>query len=246
MNHDLTLGAPVQPASGLLVLNATRIRSFLACPRRFFLAHVLNLVGEELDSDASVLGHAVHRELYERHRLFERHDNDGVVADDVPIDSFVTSRVLAHQDLCPATKGATYLGGEVDLRWLLRSKNLLVTGRADALWLDADETLELRDYKTGHCPESLEEDFPAQLYLILAATHPLRPSKVRVVYEQLGPEPRTVALEGSEPRITAAIRALRDLADRIRQERDFQATPSELNCSRCSFGSVCPVSMETR
>lgn len=246
MAHDPTLGAPVQPASGVLILNATRIRSFLACPRRFFLAYVLNLVGDEVDSDASVLGHAVHRELYERHREFERHDDEGVVANDVPFDSFVTSRVAGHKGLCPARTGATYLGGEVDLRWLLRSKNLLVTGRADALWRHDDGTLELRDYKTGHCPDSLEDDFAAQLYLLLAATHPLRPSSVRVVYERLGPQPLTVTLEGSEPRITAVVAALRTLADRIRQERAFEATPSDLHCNSCSFRGICPVSAQKR
>jgi RecB family exonuclease len=238
--HDETLGDPVQPASGLMVLSATRIRSFLVCPRRFFLAHVLNVPGEETDSDASVLGHAVHRELYERHVRLEDHDADGVVADDVPSDSFVHARVVAHQKLCPRTSGATYFGGEVDLRWLIRSKNLLVVGRADALWRFPDGTLDLRDYKTGQCPDSLDDDLPAHVYLLLAAAHLSKPKRVRVTYEQLGPNPELITLDGTRERLRRTVDTLKDMADRIRRERNFAATPSESSCGNCPFSAICP------
>jgi RecB family exonuclease len=238
--YDETLGDPVQPASGLMVLSATRIRSFLACPRRFFLAHVLNVPGEETDSDASVLGHAVHRELYERHVRMEDHDADGIFADDVPSDSFVHARVAAHQKLCPRTTGATYLGGEVDLRWLIRSKNLLVVGRADALWRFADGSLDLRDYKTGQCPDSLDDDLPAHVYLLLAAAHLSKPKRVRVTYERLGPNPELITLDGTRERLSRTIDTLKDMADRIRRERNFGATPSENSCGNCPFWAICP------
>jgi RecB family exonuclease len=240
VNHDETLGAPVQPASGLLVLSATRIRSFLTCPRQFFLAHVLTVPGRETDSDASVLGHAVHRELYERHHRPDAHDADGIIADDVPSDSFVHARVAAHQKLCPRTTHATYLGGEVDLRWLIRSKNLLVVGRADALWRLPDGTLDLRDYKTGQCPESLDDDLPAHVYLLLAATHLSKPKHVRVSYERLGPNPQVVTIDGTKERVSRTVNTLKDMADQIRRERDFAATPSEASCGNCPFLHLCP------
>ncbi len=242
MSHDETLGATVQPASGLLVLSASRIRSFVMCPRSFYLAHVLKVPAKETDSDASVLGHAVHRELFERHRNIATHDTEGVVADDVPFDSFITSRIAAHHQLCPLTTSpdATYLGGEVDLRWLIRSKNLLIVGRADALWRHRDATLELRDYKTGQCPNELEDDLPALVYLLLAATHPSRPKAVRVSYERLGPHPSLVTLDATADRLRMTVERLKNLADQIRRERNFSASPSETSCRSCAFGDVCP------
>ena len=42
---DPTLGAPVQPAPGTLVLTPTRYRAFAECPRRYFLAYVLRQIG---------------------------------------------------------------------------------------------------------------------------------------------------------------------------------------------------------
>jgi RecB family exonuclease len=242
VNHDATLGAEVQPASGLLVLSASRIRSFLTCRRRFYLAHVLKVPAKDTDSDASVLGHAVHRELFERHLRPESHDADGVIADDVPMDSFITSRVAAHNTLCPHTISGevTYLGGEVDLRWLVRSKNMLVVGRADALWRHTDGMLELRDYKTGQCPDTLDTDFPALVYLLLAATHPSRPKSVRVSYERLGPNPSLVALDATAELLRQTIENLKNLADQIRRERNFGATPSEASCSSCPYSGICP------
>jgi RecB family exonuclease len=242
MSHDETLGAAVQPASGLLVLSASRIRAFNACPRRFYLAHVLKVPAEDTDSDASVLGHAVHRELFERHFHPESHDADGVIADDVPMDSFITSRVAAHKLICPRinSEGVEYLGGEVDLRWLVRSKNMLIVGRADALWRHADGTLELRDYKTGQCPEALEDDLPALVYLLLAATYPSRPKAVRVAYERLGPSPSLIVLDATPDRLRRTIESLKTLADQIRRERNFNATPSEASCSSCPYSALCP------
>jgi RecB family exonuclease len=242
VSHDETLGAAVQPASGLLVLSASRIRSFIACPRRFYLAHILKVPAPDTDSDASVLGHAVHRELFERHLRPESHDAEGIVADDVPIDSFITSRITAHQQICPhsTSEGATYLGGEVDLRWLVRSKNMLIVGRADALWRHRDHTLELRDYKTGQCPDDLSEDLPALVYLLLAATHPSGPKVVRVTYERLGPNPSLITLDATPERLRQTIQDLKDLADQIRRERNFMATPSEPTCSGCAFAQMCP------
>ncbi len=242
MSHDETLGAAVQPASGLLVLSASRIRAFNSCPRRFYLAHVLKVPAEDTDTDASVLGHAVHRELYERHRHPELHNAVGVIADDVPLDSFITSRIAAHSMLCPHTVSgdATYLGGEVDLRWLVRSKNMLIVGRADALWRHADTTLELRDYKTGQCPDDLDNDLPALVYLLLAATHASRPKAVRVTYERLGPNPSLIALDATADKLRRTIETLKNLADKIRKERTFLATPSESGCASCPYSESCP------
>ena len=279
------LGAPVQPAAGVLVLSASRIRDFLACRRRFFLAHVVKVPSQDNDSDASFLGRAVHEELHARHERAEGHeltgrhelarvhelsgahelaDGDGVsnrheVADgqqmsyrhsepglvsSVPNDPFIVQGVASHNSLCPSTNGsgAVYVGGEVDLRWLIRSKNVLLTGRADALWKYPDGTLEVRDYKTGRCPDSLDNDLPAAIYLLLGATHPSRPTRVRVTYERLAESPSIVTLDGTPALIAATIERVKEVADRVRKERSFDATDQPFQCESCSYAEVCPAS----
>ena len=258
---DLSLGRPVQPAAGTLVLSASRVRDFLVCPRKFFLAHVLKVPAHDRDTDASAHGRAIHYELFLRHQTHELHDSPELVAHDIAPDPFVVSRVRAHQLLCPLTSPPTsgdaprYLGGEVDLRWLIRSKNVLLTGRADALWLYPDGTLEVRDYKSGHCPDSLHSDLPASIYLLLAAAHshrpdpqagpatPIRPTRVRVAYERLGPTPAVIAVDGSEELVSQAVNNVRDFADRIRKEKHFVATASDQNCASCAYSDICPASV---
>ncbi len=244
---DPTLGDAMQPARGVLVLSASRIRDFHDCPRRFFLAHVLRVpVDPPSLGDAAELGLAVHAELHARHRDMARHDNHAIVSQDVPHDPWILGRIAAHGQICPRDE-ADYLGGELDLRWLDRRKAVLVTGRIDALWRHEDTTLEIRDYKTGRGTsrlEDLEDDLAALVYLLLGTTHRGAARKVRVVrvaYELLGePVARVLQLDADPVRIADAIELVESTADRVRKERNFTATPSASVCGRCTYREVCP------
>lgn len=242
---DPTLGTPVQPAKGILVLSASRIRDFGECPRRFFLAHVLRVpVVESSQGDAAELGLAAHAELFARHAdpALALHDATGIVSEHVPNDPWIAGRVLAHSAVCPRSE-AEYLGGELDLRWLNRRKAVLVTGRVDALWRHRDGTLEVRDYKTGRGlshVSSLDDDLGALVYLLLGAAVP-GTRRVRVTYELLGEETaRVVSIDASPTLIADAISLVEMTADRIRRERNFTATPSTSTCGRCSYRTLCP------
>ena len=234
------LGTPFQPAPGLLVISPSRLRDFHGCRQRFHLTHVMGL--RHLGADEAVTGHGlqVHAELHARHVDMEQHDHAGPLLAETPDIVPVRRAVAAHSQLCPAGT-ATYLGGELDLRWYLPGKALLVTGRVDALWRYPDGTLEIRHYKTGSVPEGLEEDPGALLYAVLAAAQQPERTPVRVVYERLGSEhPGLITLEATDELLRRAYESVLDLAEAMRRERAFPASPLGSRCRHCPFARSCP------
>jgi CRISPR/Cas system-associated exonuclease Cas4 (RecB family) len=244
-----TLGDPVQPASGMLVLNASKLKDFATCPRRYFLGSVLKLARADSDEGGRAqLGSAVHAELFARHEDMHTHDSSEPVDGSLGLTPTALAMVRRHRSLCPANSmnhehGAepVYLGGERDLHWLIIRRAVLVTGRIDALWRHADGTIEVRDYKTGACPESLVEDIGAQIYLLLAANLPERPTKIRVTYESLGrDEPQAISIEANRAILANATRLVTEHAEHIRKERTFPAYPSATACGTCPYQHLCP------
>lgn len=265
---DPTLGDPVQPASRVLTLNVSRIRDFQRCRRMFFLRWVLRLAGEAADdTDASWIGSTTHEALHALHQKGTTAQH--VVVDATPdsvtgagemlesvtgidemlaTDPRVGTLIRTHMIICP-NENAEYLGGELDARWLIARKSVLLTGRFDAVWRYPDGTIEVRDYKTGRCPDSLDGDLGAAIYLLLAANleeartsaGELRP--IRVVYENLAaPEGRLVAVDASRSLLRDAFNEVVALAEHIRKEKTFPANPSSANCRSCSYRNSCPYS----
>ncbi len=250
-----SLGDPVQPASGMLVLNASKLKDFATCPRRYFLGSVLKLARADTDEGGRAqLGSAVHAELFARHEDMHTHDNSEPVDGSLGLTQTAMSMVRRHLELCPSRfkqqesgefdeteEAALYLGGERDLHWLFIRRALLITGRIDALWRLPDGTIEVRDYKTGACPDSLVEDIGAQIYLLLAANLPERPTKIRVTYESLGrDEAQTVSIDATRGNLAQALRLVTNHAEHIRKERTFPAYPSVVACGTCPYAHLCP------
>lgn len=238
--HDETLGERLDSPGGVVVVSATRYRDLHECPRRYFLQWELRLGGDDEVGERAAHGNAVHAELHARHADPTRHDDVEMVDPEGSGDPAIVAAARAHLAVCPA-EHATYVGGELDLRWFARARLILVTGRVDALWQHPDGTLEVRDYKTGVVPETLDDDVGALLYLLLAAAHPSRPRRVRVVYEVLRPDgARLLALDGTPERLGRARDLAEDLAQRVRRARAWPATPSPSACGRCAFTQDCP------
>lgn len=235
------LGAPFQPAPGLLVLSPSRLRDFDQCRQRFHLTHVLGMRSAQPDHiDSTATGLQVHAELDARHRQLDLHDHPDMVDPHTPDDPAVRRAIGAHLSMCPVDE-AQYLGGELELRWYVPAKAVLVTGRVDALWRYPDGTVEVRDYKTGAVPEHLDDDPGALLYAVLAAAQPPAPARLRVVYERLGGEhPGIVTLQVDAALLRRAQSAVVALADGIRKERTFPATPHPGVCPHCPYALTCP------
>ncbi len=248
------LGAPFQPSPGVLVITASKARDLAACPRRYGLAHVLRL---EPDPDAAeqteelALGLSLHHELRLRHAPMADHDDSGFLDPTSPQSAWLSQRILAHRELCPAAvhgDDVHYVDGELDLQWFRARRNVIVRGRIDALWLHNDGTLEVRDYKSGHVAESIDDDPAALLYGLLALAHPIagsgrRVTGVRVSYEALRSTGSfVVSLDFDEATIRRAIAFVQEVDERIRGERRFSATPSPWACSTCAYQHTCPFS----
>ncbi len=253
--NDDDLGAPFQPSPGVLVITASKARDLAACPRRYGLAHVLRL---EADPDTTeqtedlALGLSLHRELRLRHSPMAVHDEEGFLDPTSPQSAWLSQRVLAHRALCPSTvhgDKVAYVAGECDLQWFRARRNVIVRGRIDALWLHRDGTLEVRDYKSGHVADSIEDDPAALLYGLLALSHPIARSRrkvkgVRVSYEALRSAGSfVVSVDFDEATIRRAIAFVQEVDERIRGERRFAATPSPWACSTCAYRNTCPFSV---
>ena len=279
---DPTLGDELQPASRVLTLNVSRISDFQRCRRLFFNRWVLRLVGEaSTETDAAWIGSATHAALNALHakgRITQHgshwHTNNATpvhscgdedpnpgaaagpnlrnTAAEISHDPRVTALIRTHTMLCPGDS-AEYIDGEVEARWLIARKSILITGRFDALWRYPDGTLEVRDYKTGRCPDSIDADLGAAIYLLLAANlalsqvPPNQPhTPVRVVYEGLAaPEGKLVSVAASRSRLRDALNEVLNLADHIRREKSFPASPSPTNCRICDYRHSCPYSLAT-
>lgn len=252
------LGAPFQPSPGVLVITASKARDLAACPRRYGLAHVLRL---EADPDAAeqteelALGLALHRELRLRHSPMAGHDDEGFLDPTSPQSAWLSQRILAHRALCPSTvhgDEVEYVDGECDLQWFRARRNVIVRGRIDALWLHRDGTLEVRDYKSGHVAESIDDDPAALMYGLLALAHPVARSRrnvsgVRVSYEALRSAGSfVVSLDFDEATIRRAIAFVQEIDETIRGERRFSATPSPWACGTCGYQHTCPFSASHR
>ncbi len=251
---DPSLGDEMQPASRVLTLNVSRISDFQRCRRMFFLRWVLRLAGEATsDSDAAWIGSATHDALHVLHvkgNGAQPHTAPAVGdSREISTDPRVTSLVRTHTMLCPGGS-AEYIDGEVEARWLIARKSVLITGRFDALWRYPDGTIEVRDYKTGRCPDSLDNDLGAAIYLLLAANwtaaqgRPDRPPvPVRVVYEGLAtPDGKLVSVSASQSLLRNALHEVLKLAELVRTEKAFPASPSPSNCRMCEYRHSCPYS----
>ena len=253
---DPSLGDEMQPASRVLTLNVSRISDFQRCRRMFFLRWVLRLAGElPTDADAAWVGSSTHDALHVLHVPGDggqAHAPDADVAREISNDPRVVKLLRTHMMLCPGER-AEYIDGEVEARWLIARKSILVTGRFDALWRYPDGTIEVRDYKTGRCPDSLDGDLGAAMYLLLAANWaagqvaPNRtPPPVRVVYENLAaPDGRLVSVSASQSLLRNALHEVLKLAELIRTEKAFPASPSTSNCRMCDYRRSCPYSLAT-
>lgn len=230
-----------------VVVGPSRRSDFERCPRRYMLGRLLKVRGlPEAEGLEAVRGSAVHAELKHRHDILALHDEpEPQLAEAIELGDPLVARALrSHAGVCPASHGASYLGGELTLLWAPPRERLLLHGRIDALWEWPGGVLEIRDYKTGAVGDDLTYDFSARVYALLVAADPRwRGGKriVRVTFERLLDDPVEVSIDADAAFLKDAIGAVRSFADRLRTEREWPAQAGE-HCERCPYRNSCPAS----
>jgi DNA helicase-2/ATP-dependent DNA helicase PcrA len=255
--EDARLAAFLPRAGRGLVLSASDIESYRACPLRYKFARVLRIPAEPTPQQR--FGIMVHKVLERYHSEW-----DGVSADggstlptlmrlldaawrragfrESPSELALRERarsalVRYHQQL------AEHVGRPV---WFERSFAFnvgsdLVRGRVDRVDLLADDAYELIDYKTSHArtPAQLEGDIQLALYG-LAAKRAWGVTAERLAYYYVLDNRKVPLAAKHDAQSLRAVEAtIAEVAAGIRG-LEFAPTPSYSVCSGCDFLSICP------
>jgi DNA helicase-2/ATP-dependent DNA helicase PcrA len=255
--EDARLAAFLPRAGRGLVLSASDIESYRACPLRYKFARVLRIPSEPTPQQR--FGIMVHKVLERYHSEW-----DGVSADggstlptlmrlldaawrragfrESPPELAFRERARAalvryHQQL------ADHLGRPV---WFERSFAFnvgpdLVRGRVDRVDRLSEDAYELIDYKTSHArtPAQLEGDIQLALYG-LAAKRAWGVTAERLAYYYVLDNRKVpLAAKHDAQSLRAVETTVAGVAEGIRT-LEFAPTPSYSVCSGCDFLSICP------
>jgi len=109
-------------------------------------------------------------------------------------------------------------------------------GRIDRVDKEADSSLHIIDYKTGKMPAEINQ-LQLHIYaLILSRKQDLPVKRASYLYLEVG-KFQTIELTAQD--ITQATSYVIDMVDRIREEKEYSATPN-IYCWNCDFFEICP------
>jgi DNA helicase-2/ATP-dependent DNA helicase PcrA len=251
--------APLAPDQ-VLVLSDSRIEAFLACPLRYYYAHVAHV---PLPANPRLMyGSAIHHAIrvWHQHRLkglpVEARDVIAAYEGAWSSEGFLT---LAHEERMKAqgrealerfvrnelASRQRTVAAEADFRF--RSGNDQVVGRWDRVD-ERPEGVVLVDYKTSEVDEedraterAEESARDGQLGLYALAYHEARqvmPAAVELRFIGSG----TRGAVAVEPEHLERARARIESAARGVRLGRFAATPSARTCGRCDYRLLCPFS----
>jgi superfamily I DNA/RNA helicase/RecB family exonuclease len=254
---DARLAAFLPRHGAGLVLSASDIESYRACPLRYKFARVLRIPTEPTPQQR--FGIMVHKVLERYHSEWDGRP-----------ESLQSTLPTLMRLLDAAWRRAGFRESPGELVWLERAREALtryhrqladqpgrpvwfersfsfpvggdlVRGRVDRVDRIAEERYELIDYKTGHprTEAQLEGDVQLSLYA-LAAVRAWKVTAERLAYYYVL-DNRKVPLPGEQD--AQALRAVEqkviDVAEGIRA-LDFAPRPSYAVCSSCDFLDICP------
>jgi putative RecB family exonuclease len=114
--------------------------------------------------------------------------------------------------------------------------NILLKGRIDRVDKESDGSLHIVDYKTGKMPAEINQ-LQLHIYaLILSRKQDLPVNKASYLYLEVG-KFQTIELTAED--LAQATSYVIDMVDRIRQEKEYSATPN-VYCWNCDFLEICP------
>jgi len=116
------------------------------------------------------------------------------------------------------------------------TNNILLKGKIDRVDKESDDSLHVVDYKTGKMPAEINK-LQLHIYaLILSKKQDLTVKKASYLYLEVG-KFQTIELTAED--MAQANSYVIEMADRIRLEKNYSATPN-VYCWNCDFIEICP------
>lgn len=229
----------------IVKLNPTSLQRWLACPRAYRAAHLLDLPTGS-PSPRSTQGLAVHARLAKLHEHGPCSLDPAARIEAATVNGVLNETLLGflnrHARRCPAN--ATSVGHELDLAQLHTWGGVpaMVTARIDAVWLNGG-VLDGRDYKTGSPRYERVADDPAarlQVWLLAQLADKMGVG-VRLRYEHLveGLEEDPEPFEPDAEDIAQIQSDIGEVAAAIAVS-EFPGVSDVYVCRRCAFQRACP------
>jgi DNA helicase II / ATP-dependent DNA helicase PcrA len=258
---ESSLEAYLPIRAGGLVLSATDIEIYRACPLRYKFARVYSVPKEQtLQQRFGILVHQVLERYHSQLANQEALTGGDAVREPTPdtlMSLFQTGwRRLgfgeSNEELQLHEKGVAALeryhqrfaGDQASPVWFERNFSFrigphLLRGRVDRVDRLPDGSYELIDYKTGRArtPSQLKDDIQLSLYQIGARESWKLDSSHQSYYYVLDDE--KVPLEPSQEDVIRIQETATDVATAILAQ-EFEPTPSYAACSICDFQLICP------
>lgn len=114
-----------------------------------------------------------------------------------------------------------------------------ISGRFDRIDTISEDTIEIIDYKTGKLKTQAEADKNLQLSLYYLAAKSLYPSK-KIILSLYFLEHETKIMTQRTTHDTEITKNLVTKTAEQIENQFFDPTPSEWNCSYCSYNKICP------
>jgi RecB family exonuclease len=243
---------------GLFEVNPSKLQCYLDCPRQYKFRYV-DRRSERRTFGPTALGRSVHKAMRDFYALegAERTldnllralrrawDSTGYRGQREATDAFTRAEDMLRVYHERTNTGAVRVVAlESKFSYARSSDGVLVTGRIDRLDLDGSEYV-IVDYKTGRfgaTSESVDDSLPLSLYP-MAASAVLGRDVSRVAVEHLPSGHREETRRDSD-RLAADWKAIVDIVDEIRTEKEFRPRTSSL-CRWCDYLSLCPEGQRT-
>jgi DNA helicase-2/ATP-dependent DNA helicase PcrA len=223
-----------QPPSVPASISATGFVTYAGCPKRFYWSFVRPL--PRRSSTKAMIGTAVHD------WIAQRHDPQLTLLDpeeaERPALAPSAGTLQRLRERFGQSRFADRIPRAVEHPFTLSVDGVILQGRIDAIFEDADGSLEIVDWKTGRAPdEHGAEDWQMTLYaLAVLRIFGIPAERVRATFVYLGGDEiveRSVAV-ADEASLEAALRAQLDLI----RAGAFEPTPSA-RCGSCDFLHLC-------
>jgi len=239
-----------------LRLSVSKTKCFTNCPKQFEFSYILKFPKKERDYHiAGTFCHAVLEYFHNQYIAGSTLSYNLVMA-----DAFKNAWNEHKAKMTPVMKKECWelinnylksISGKnmnvlaMEKRFTLPiGENVLLNGAIDMLFLDNNGMLNVADFKTSKSKKYLEKDFyQLETYCYVLFMEDPSLTKIKASYIMLRHNSEYIPEIFTRDKTMDIKDKYLDIAEKIRNEKDFAATPNQL-CSFCDFLEWCPSGKE--